>query len=42
MSEMKKWLEEHISEFTDEELEKNGYEQEDIDFMRECFTEEES
>lgn len=38
MSEMKKWFEDHISEFTDEELLEMGYKQEDIDFIRECFT----
>lgn len=38
MSAMKRWFEDHISDFTDEELLKDGYEQEDIDFMRECFT----
>ncbi len=38
MSAIKRWFEDHISEFTDEELREGGYEQEDIDFMRECFT----
>lgn len=38
MSAMKRWFEEHISDFSDEELLKMGYEQEDIEFMRECFT----
>ena len=38
MSAIKRWFEDHISEFTNEELLEMGYEQEDIDFMRECFT----
>jgi len=38
MSAIKRWFEDHISDFTDEELLKDGYEQEEIDFMRECFT----
>lgn len=37
MGAVKKWLEDHISEFTDEELLDMGYEQEGIDFMREGF-----
>lgn len=37
MSAIKRWFEDHISEFTDEELLDGGYSQEDIDFMRECF-----
>lgn len=37
MSEMKRWFEEHISEFTDEELSDMGYDQEDIESMRECY-----
>lgn len=37
MSAMKRWFEEHFSEFTDEELLEGGYSQEEIDFMRECF-----
>lgn len=41
MSLIKRWLEDHIAEFTDEELLAFGYDQEDIDFMRECFTERE-
>ncbi len=41
MSAMKRWFETHISEFTDEELLEMGYEQEGIDFMRECFASEE-
>ena len=39
MSAIKRWLEDHISEITDEELLEGGYEPEEIDFMRECFTE---
>lgn len=39
MGAMKRWLEDHIREFTDEELLEDGYSQEDIEFMRECFTE---
>lgn len=38
MGVMKRWLEDHTEEFTDEELLEDGYSQEDIDFMRECFT----
>lgn len=38
MSAIKRWFEDHISDFTDEELLEDGYEKEDIDFMRECFT----
>lgn len=38
MGAMKSWFEDHIPEFTDEELLEDGYSQEDIDFMRECFT----
>lgn len=38
MSAIKRWLEDHISELSDEELLENGFEQENIDFMRECFT----
>lgn len=41
MSAIKRWLEDHISEFTDEELLECGYEQEDINFMRESFTSKE-
>jgi hypothetical protein len=37
MSMMKRWFEDHISEFTDEELLKMGYDQEEINLMRECF-----
>ncbi len=37
MSGIKRWFENHISEFTDKELLDDGFEQEDIDFMRECF-----
>lgn len=37
MGAMKSWFEEHISDFSDEELLKMGYEQEDIEFLRECF-----
>lgn len=33
MSAIKRWLEDHISEITDEELLEDGYEH-----MRECFT----
>ncbi len=40
MSAIKRWFEDHISDFTDKELLENGYEQEEIDFMRECFIEE--
>lgn len=39
MSSMKQWFENHISEFTDEELLGMGYTQEDIDSLRECFEE---
>lgn len=42
MSAMKRWFEEHISEFTDEQLLEMAYSQESIDLMRECFTSEES
>lgn len=38
MSAIKRYFEDHISDFTDEELLEDGYEQENIDFMRECFT----
>ena len=38
MSAIKRWFEDHISEITDDELLEGGYEQEEIDFMRECFT----
>ncbi len=38
MSAMKRWFEDHISDFSDEELLENGDEQEEIDFKRECFT----
>lgn len=38
MSKMKRWFEDHISDFTDEELLEGGYKQEDIDLMREGFT----
>ena len=38
MSAIKRWFEDHISEITDEELLEDGYEQKEIDFMRECFT----
>lgn len=38
MSAIKRWLEDHISELADEELLEDGFRQEDIDFMRECFT----
>lgn len=38
MSAMKRWFEDHISDFTDEELLDMGYEQDEIDFIRECFT----
>lgn len=38
MSAIKRWFEEHISDFTDEELLEDGYSQEDINFMRKCFT----
>ncbi len=41
MSAIKRWLEDHISEFTDEELLEMGYGQEDIDFMKESFASEE-
>lgn len=37
MSAIKRWFEDHISDFTDEELLEYGYKQEEIDFMRECF-----
>lgn len=37
MSAMKAWFEEHISEFTDEELMYMGYDQETIDELRDCF-----
>lgn len=38
MSAMKRWFEDQISDFTDEELLDMCYEQDEIDFMRECFT----
>lgn len=38
MGEVKRWLEDHIDEFTDEELLDMDYDQEDIDFMRECYS----
>lgn len=38
MSAIKRWLDNHVSDFTDEELLECGYKQEEIDFMRECFT----
>lgn len=38
MSAIKRWFEDHISDFTDEVLLDYGYEQEEIDSMRECFT----
>lgn len=38
MSAIKRQFENHISDFTDEELLEDGYQQEEIDFMRECFT----
>ncbi len=38
MSAIKRYLEDHISEMTDEELLKAGFDQEEIDFMRECFS----
>lgn len=41
MSAIKRWFENHISEFTDEELLDMGYGQEDIDIMRECFASKE-
>lgn len=42
MSAIKRWFEEHFAEFTDEELLADGYEQEEIDYMRNAFTEIES
>lgn len=41
MSAIKRWFEDHITELSDEELFKMGYDQEDIDFLRECFQEQE-
>lgn len=41
MSAIKHWLETHLQELTDKELLEMGYDQNDIDFMRECFTEKE-
>lgn len=41
MSAIKRWYEDHISELSDEELFKMGYDQEDIDFLRECFQDQE-
>ena len=38
MSAIKRWLEDHISELTDEELLKDGFSQEGIDLMRDSFT----
>lgn len=38
MSAIKRWFEDHIDSMTDEELLAIGYEQEDIDFLRECFS----
>lgn len=38
MSAIKRWLEDHISEVTDEELLDDGFLQEDIDLMRDSFT----
>ena len=38
MSAIKRWFEDHISEITYDELLEGGYEQEEINFMRECFT----
>lgn len=37
MGAMKSWFEDHVKEFTDEELLEDGYSQEDIEFVRECF-----
>ncbi len=37
MGAMKTWFEDHISEFTDEQLLDMGYNHEDIDTMREAF-----
>lgn len=41
MGAMKEWYESHIPEMTDEELAELGYDQEGIDFLRECFPSEE-
>lgn len=42
MSAIKRWLEDHISEITDEQFLKYGYPQKAIDELREAFTEKES
>lgn len=42
MSMMKRWLEDNINKIPDEELIDAGYSEEDIEFMRECFGDEES
>lgn len=43
MSYIKKYFEEHFSEFTDDELYDNGFSDEEIKFYKECFnTNEES
>ncbi len=41
MSAIKRWLEDHISELTDEELLNYGYPKDIIDELREAFTEKE-
>lgn len=41
MGAVKRWLEDHIQELTDEELLAMGYKQEQIDFLKECFSSEE-
>lgn len=37
MSNIKRWLEDHINEFSYEELKKMGYSDEDIKLFRESF-----
>lgn len=40
MSKIKSWFEDHIDTISDEELVKMGYDPEEIQFLRECFSEE--
>lgn len=38
MGAVKRWFEDHIQELTDEELLAMGFKQEQINFLRECFS----
>jgi hypothetical protein len=41
MGYMKRWFEEHLDDISDEDLMRLGYSEQDIDELRECFSEEE-